>query len=201
MAFFQALCILTGLIFAAKPALDFAEQQLYRWHSQKLWWQRDPSAEPVPGKPFAWVQSRDIGLEDVVLYGERNPASMAHPSLSVYGREPGETDGLFIIEGHRHSHFPQLEKMKIGQSLSLETVSGNIQKYILTEIEILALNQLPRSLEKNDGDRALVLMTGYPFHYLGLPPLRFLAWFKKAPELTFLVGKKLSEPAYLNRSF
>ena len=169
------LLIAACLIVSARPAYRMIKRQYLAMRSAHDWVQwkegRKPSQE---GDPLAWLSAPDAGLSSLVLMGATADNMHKWPSLSRVGFLPEEA-GLKLIQAHRDIHFGNLGKLKEGSLIELETVAGK-KSYRVSETEILDTERSTRRIMESRREDRLVLMTCYPFRYIGPAPQRYLVW-------------------------
>lgn len=83
---------------------------------------------------------------------------------------PGVTDNS-VLSGHRDSVFSQLSRLKIGESLTVETAAGKFT-YKISKFRIVGADD--RTVIVPTKTAVLTLTTCYPFHYIGSAPKRFI---------------------------
>ena len=98
------------------------------------------------------------------------------PCWSTFGAKPDDA-GLKIIQAHRDIHFYRLGKLKKGSALHLETIKGR-KTYEVEYTEILTPAEAEIKIQHAAHRDCLLLMTCYPFRYIGPAPKRYLVWAK-----------------------
>ena len=83
---------------------------------------------------------------------------------------PGEKDNC-VISGHRETAFRQLNKLKIGDSLILQTSAGTFT-YEVSSTRIV--NKDDKTVIVPTEYAALTMTTCYPFNYIGDAPDRYI---------------------------
>jgi sortase A len=105
----------------------------------------------------------------VVEGADKNELRIA-PGHLIQTALPG-TRGNCVIAGHRDTQFRVLQKVKIGEDISVE-IEGRTFVYRVTDRHVVAptdthpLKPTPTS--------SLTLVTCYPFYYVGPAPKRFV---------------------------
>ncbi len=144
-------------------------------------WQRE-LAGTADARPWPWADTRPSARltlraggevhELMVLEGSsgRNLAfGPAHDPGSVM---PGEA-GNSVIEGHRDTHFAVLRGIRLGDSVSVETVRRRRTTFVVTGIEVIDSRRMRIVLDA--GEPRLTLVTCYPFDALAPGgPLRLI---------------------------
>jgi sortase A len=132
-------------------------------------WRREQAGSPG-AQPWPWADTRPVARltfgvggraqEFMVLEGSsgRNLAfGPAHDPASAMPGEPGNS----VIEGHRDTQFAVLREVKLGDTLSLETVDRRNASFIISNIQIVDSRRARIDLR---AERArLTLVTCYPF--------------------------------------
>jgi len=136
---------------------------------------------PKTGQTVARLRIPRLKVNESVFYDaskknlDKGPCWMtgsARPPLSAEDRPEA---GLRVIQAHRDKHFRPLKTIRLGDWIELETAAGT-QGYRVRDIEIM---RAPREEERLAALRqkdALVLLTCYPFRYIGPAPDRYLVW-------------------------
>lgn len=83
---------------------------------------------------------------------------------------PGEKDNC-VISGHRETSFRQLDKLKIGDSLIVQTSAGTFT-YKVSGTRIVHKDD--RTVIVPTKNAVLTLTTCYPFNYIGAAPYRYI---------------------------
>lgn len=126
---------------------------------------------PAIGEQFGTLKIQALDLEAPVYHGDSDMElrnGVAHFAGSTM---PGE-GGNVILSGHKHTYLKNLENIKVGQEVLIETNYGTF-KYKVSEIKIV---------EKTDtkelrtlGRERLTLYTCYPFRMLSGDRERMIA--------------------------
>lgn len=132
-------------------------------------WQRELAGSP-DARPWPWADTRPSARLTIRAGGEahelmilegssgRNLAfGPAHDSASVM---PGEA-GNSVIEGHRDTHFALLRGIRLGDTLSVDTVRRRHTTFVVTSIEVIDSRRVRIALDA--GEPRLTLVTCYPF--------------------------------------
>ncbi len=177
--FLQWLFLLGALVLAARPCLGFAKRAMLQWEARRTWAARERSTVPSSGAPIAWLVGSSGSLDTLVLFDATPHNLSSFPCLSARGALPGR-NGTLIIQGHRDHHFRHIGRLQLGDRVRLETFQDELLTYRVVEREILTIDQLEQRFQGENGFQGLVLITCYPFRYVGPAPERFLVWL--APE-------------------
>jgi sortase A len=122
------------------------------------------------GSALAVLRIPQIQLVVPVLDGA-DRLTLNHAVGRIAGTaRPGES-GNIGIAGHRDSFFRGLEKVKVGESIELQTLKGT-DTYVIDQIKIVT----PESVDvlQAGPKPSLTLVTCYPFHFVGSSPKRFI---------------------------
>ncbi|MGA8203055.1 MAG: class GN sortase [Woeseiaceae bacterium] len=156
------------------------------WLAQELMlraWERarNGSATPAPWPwadtwPIARLSAKSGDVELIVLAGASGRTlafGPGHLSASSLPGEPGNT----VIAGHRDTYFSFLRDLGAGDSIVLETASG--QRHLYKVIGTDVVDSRRGSLMLDTGDPMLSLVTCYPFEAREAGgPLRFVVTAK-----------------------
>ena len=66
-----------------------------------------------------------------------------------------------MIAGHPDTHFNFLKDLAIGESLTVESLDGDLHVYTVVDLEVVDSRRA--SLQLDTEDAVLSLVTGYPF--------------------------------------
>jgi len=185
-AFLRGLCILQaallvcGLAATARPVYHRLKRGWALHQATARWQARDRTSQPelCSGRPIAWLTCRAIALDTPVLFGATGENLLALPCLSERGALPG-ADGTILVQAHRDAQFRDLGRLAPGDVVQLQDFAGRIHVYRAVETEIIAREALEQRFSGHfDG---LVLITCYPFDFLGPAPDRYLVWLRKDP--------------------
>lgn len=116
------------------------------------------------------VEIPDIGLVTPLLAGDDSMSLSAGAGHIPGTAFPGGL-GTVGIAGHRDTHFRQLRRAAVGMDVRLIDRSGTYH-YRITSSEIVAPEQV--SVLDIQATPGLVLITCYPFSYIGKAPKRFV---------------------------
>jgi sortase A len=97
----------------------------------------------------------------------------------VQGTAPLGSRGNAAIAGHRDGFFRALGRIKLGQMLYVETLSGT-RRYRVTETRIVAPADV--SVLAPTARTAITLVTCYPFYFVGPAPRRFIVRAELFPD-------------------
>ena len=167
--------IIASLLILAKPSYHFLKRAYLHHYAQQQWQAWKAVKRPSQtGEPIAWLKSDEVALNELVLRGTDPKILLQTPGLSETWSLP-DNPGLKVILGHRDLHFKNLNALKIGSRLELESVNQS-QTYQVVDIEILTPEKTEQKLKEYQKESRLALVTCYPFQYIGAAPQRYLIW-------------------------
>ena len=146
-----------------KPSLVISEKQ-YSINNSVI-------NRPSIGEEFATLEIPDLNLKEAIYHGDSDMElrkGVGHFSGSTI---PGE-GGNVILSGHKHTYLKELENVKVGQEVLIETNYGTF-KYKVSEIKIVEKTDT-KELKTLDHER-LTLYTCYPFRMLSGDRERMIA--------------------------
>jgi sortase A len=130
-----------------------------------------PAKGSLPATSFPWrLAVPRLGLSVAVIEGasERTLALAAGHILGT--RRPGER-GTIAIAAHRDTFFRPLRAVRLGDLVRIDTPRGRFE-YVVESVRVVPPHDTS-VLRSNDSD-ALVLVTCFPFNFIGAAPNRFL---------------------------
>lgn len=172
-----ALLTVNGLWIPAKAVL--AQYLLERA------WQRTLSGRPgLPPWPWADtfpVARLTVGGRAVLVLADSGGQGLAFGPTHVAGSAAPGTAGTTVISAHRDTHFRDLDAVKPGAAITLQTPDGRTVAYHVTGSRVLATPQL--AILRDGRARRLVLITCWPLDGV-IPgrPERFALYAEAAPE-------------------
>ena len=120
-----------------------------------------------------------VDLDSLVLFGANEENLQQFPCVHVGAAGQEEAT---VIMAHRDYHFSKLEALEIGGELELENAASESARYRISDIEIVATDDLAESIARRRGRGAsLALLTCYPFGWAGPAPQRVLFWAQPLP--------------------
>ncbi len=164
------LCLLTWskIVFARRSATEIVAQS----KSSSA-----PKETPVGAGPGSETPAV-VGRVEIPAIGMVTPLLAGDDSMSLTqgaGHVPGTALpgglGTVGIAGHRDTHFRLLRNVKVGMDVRIVEKSGTYH-YRVTSSEIVTPDQV--SVLDIVSEPGLVLITCYPFHYIGTAPKRFV---------------------------
>lgn len=183
-SWFHVCCLAGVLALWAKPMTHFIQRQQCQWTAERDWNQRPERLASVrPGDPIAWLTCSEARLDTLILFGDRPEYLLNFPCWSR--PDPVTADaGPIVISGHRDSHFRHLNDLELGDRVLLHVVGSPCPTtFVVEHKEILdpeGVDEVISQAREHLHNR-LVLMTCYPFHYVGPAPQRYLVWLQAIP--------------------
>lgn len=157
------------------------------WLAQELMqraWERAAQGSDRPA-PWPWADTwpvarlRALGGDiDLIVLAGGSGRTLAfgpgHLSASAMPGQPGNS----VIAGHRDTHFSFLQRLAVGEALTLETADGRLHLYEVTDIDVVDSGR--SSLLLDTDESILSLVTCYPFDALEPGgPLRYVVTASK----------------------
>jgi sortase A len=137
-------------------------------------WQKTVTAEqPKTHKPWPWadtwpvarLRSESHGVDLIVLAGSHGEALAFGPGLQEFTPEHTDNSQVKILAGHRDTHFKFLQKVSVGDTVSLQNTDGIWHNYRVDEHTIVTVENgkmpIPNAWLHHAG--MVVLATCYPF--------------------------------------
>ena len=157
-------------VWKSHQAEQQAEQQ---WDTLTRTEQQQP-VKPIhrvpKGEAFAKLSIPRLDSHWIVIEGADKSELRLGPGHLIQTALPGSR-GNRVIAGHRDTQFRVLQKVKIGEDISVE-IEGRTFVYRVTDRHVVSptdthpLKPTPTS--------SLTLVTCYPFYYVGPAPKRFV---------------------------
>ncbi len=160
------------------PAKAWVAQELMQraWHRAK---DGDERATPWPWAdtwPVAKLSARAGAVELIVLSGGSGRTLAFGPGHLSGSSMPGEI-GNFVIAGHRDTHFNFLRYLKLGETIVIESTTGQSHLYRIIGMDVV--DSRKGSLLLDTEIPMLSLVTCYPFNTDETGgPLRFVVTAK-----------------------
>jgi sortase A len=133
-------------------------------------WLRERGGSSLEAVPWPWADTRPIAK---LTWGEGGAASTLIVLEGSSGRNlafgpvhdpasvtPGSV-GNSVIEAHRDTHFKILRTASLGDRLSIESVDGNIKRFVVRDVRVVDSRQSRISLHADVA--RITLVTCYPF--------------------------------------
>ncbi|MDK2972718.1 MAG: sortase [Candidatus Sumerlaeota bacterium] len=167
------LVVLAGVLLA-RPAGHAAGRFTAERSAARAWSDvRSGARPPAPGDPVARLRIASAGLDINVLDDATEENLHRLPALSRQGQSATGGD-LKIVLGHRDTHFNALKHVTTGDMVLWDTHMGGA-RYRVASVSVTSPEDVEARLETLRGADRLVLVTCFPFRYLGSAPDRWLA--------------------------
>lgn len=153
------LLVLDALYLPAKALL--AQQLLTRaWENSQL--------SGMASRPWPWADTHALAKlsfprlngHHIVLAGSSGRTLAFAPGHLTGTALPGES-GHIIISAHRDSHFSILEKLQMGDRITLQALNGEVTTYKINQIRVI--DSRYEKLMFTPNIHRLTLITCYPF--------------------------------------
>jgi sortase A len=131
-------------------------------------------------KPWGWADTWPVarlsvprlGVERYVLAGA-DGAGMAFGPGHARGTSLPGAPGNSVIGGHRDTHLAFMQRLRVGDALTVERPDGARVSYRVVAADVLDRREV--WVAKQEGPTRLTLVTCYPFDALGADgPLRYV---------------------------
>jgi len=123
--------------------------------------------------PIAKLKVARLGVSEIVLADNGDHEQLARgPTMLKFG---DTANPVTILAAHRDTHFHFIRDLREGDEVTLQSVSGVMQRYRITRLETVRWNAF--AYPRDPARPQLVLVTCYPFdgtEYGG--PWRRVAW-------------------------
>jgi sortase A len=166
----------SGALMAARSGYFYARGALAQFLLNTAWEKSRRSGRFI--KPWSradtWPVARltihSVGLSEVVLKDATRKSLSLGPAHVPVSAPPG-SNGNIAIAGHRDSFFRNLDRIKKGDIIELESLRS-VRFYKVDAMEITG----PEDTHwvENTQENAITLVTCYPFDYIGPAPKRYV---------------------------
>ena len=161
--------LVVGLSTLAGPVSRRA-QRAWAHHAAAAAWDENLvfSLEPSIDDPVARITIPAVGLDTWVLGGATRDHLHSFPCREQVGRST-------LIMAHRDTDFRPLERLAAGHDIEMQRHDGSRRRYRVLEVLVVEAGQAEELIREQQHSQRLLLLTCYPFRYLGPAPERFLA--------------------------
>ncbi len=161
--------LLSGVWFLFQGGYIHAKAQLAQLLLQQAW--AETSETGKPAKPWPWadtwpvarLQMPRLDISHIVLAGASGESLAFGPGRFLLTTDDPSSDipdSTVFIAGHRDTHFAFLKDVRTGDMLSLQSLDGTRQQFIVDETVIMDTGN---TLALNETENQLLLVTCYPF--------------------------------------
>jgi sortase A len=189
--FMTAALVITGSCMMAHSGYFYTRAVIMQMLLNEAWEKskRTKKIVKVWGLADTWpvgkLSIKSIGLSKVLLKDADKESLAIGPAHIAASAWPG-SDGNIAIAGHRDSFFSDLEGVRRGEVVELESMSS-VQYFTVTDIQIADPGDIQWA--ENAADNVITLITCYPFHYVGPAPKRYVVRGKSFNPNNSGVGK------------
>ncbi|MDF7825792.1 sortase [Pontiellaceae bacterium B12227] len=157
-----------GLAISARPAASRVKRGWIHWSASRVWnaCRQNPGGGGA-GEPCGWLKIPTIGIQQLVLEGAAKDRLALYPCAERVGRSR-------LIMAHRDTHFMGLGKVRVGDPIQLEQRGGAMQLFECEAVYVVEKEEARALIEKFSAKDRLLLLTCYPFRYIGPAPKRFI---------------------------
>ena len=145
-----------------------------------------PTLPPIhlaSGDPVHWLRLPEQHFDGLVILEDTSANLHRHVCLAQ--------ESPRVILGHRDTHFQELKHLEVNDTIELQNPDGTWHSYKVTEIEVLPAEDVDQRINEHRDPQSLLLMTCYPFHYIGPAPDRFVVWTHPVSSQTSEVAKAI----------
>lgn len=125
---------------------------------------------PKLGSAIGKLIISSISLEQPIIHGDDDDELSKGVGHDAGTTLPGEK-GNVVLDGHRDTIFGNLGKIKIGDSITIETSYGTFN-YKVAKTRIVKSDD--RTVIVRTDKEMLTIYTCYPFNYIGAAPQRYV---------------------------
>ena len=157
---------LVGLSLTGKAAYIHAKAGLAKYLLRSSWQETMEKGDAV--KPWAWADTWPVArmivpeheIDLVVLEGDSGNVLAFGPGHMTLSSLPGQP-GNSIISGHRDTSFRFLERVRVGDRITMQTREGSMVPFKVVATQIIDAAVLDMNIETDIP--LLTLVTCYPF--------------------------------------
>jgi sortase A len=157
---------LVGLSLTGKAAYIHAKAGLAKYLLRSSWQETMEKGDAV--KPWAWADTWPVArmivpeheIDLVVLEGDSGNVLAFGPGHMTLSSLPGQP-GNSIISGHRDTSFRFLERVRVGDRITVQTKEGSMVPFKVIATQIIDAAVLDMNIETDIP--LLTLVTCYPF--------------------------------------
>lgn len=169
-----------GAAVSAKPMYHWTRWKVKEIRGARVWDEWRNADTPAAGgiTPAFWLDIPDIDIHSLVILNPDMDNLLKYPCF-LNLEKGGGAGRLGVIMAHRDMHFRKLAHIQVNDVISLERKDRRVERYKVVDTEIVASEKARPRLQEKSREDWLVLMTCYPFKYVGPAPERFLVWARR----------------------
>lgn len=157
---------LAGLSLAGKATYIHAKAGLAKYLLRASW--QETMAKGHNAKPWPWADTWPVArlivpkheIDLVVLEGDSGNVLAFGPGHMTLSSLPGQP-GNSVISGHRDTSFRFLERLNVGDRITMQTREGSMVPFKVVATRIIDVAVLDMNVEADEP--LLTLVTCYPF--------------------------------------
>lgn len=139
------------------------------WNAQRIRdYEESLKADSAP--PLGILTIETLGIQ-VPVYNGTSDFVLNRGAGRIKGMGRMHGDGNLAISGHRDGIFRGLKDIQQGDDILVQTPQG-VETYAVAHIDIVPKEEV--SVLKRFNEKALTLVTCYPFYFVGHAPKRFI---------------------------
>ena len=127
-------------------------------------------ADENPDMPAGIMSIPSVDIKLPIFDGTEE-VNLTRGAGIIEGTAPLEADGNTGLAAHRDGYFRSLKDVAVGDRIIVETMSG-VDNYRINEL--LIVDPIDTYVLDPTDDKALTLVTCYPFYFTGSAPQRFI---------------------------
>ncbi len=159
---------LFGLAILARPLAGHVKRFCLHQLAKHRWEEiRSQPAACKPGSPMGWLTIDDAAIDTLVLNKITGEQLNRFPCGEPINRAT-------LIIAHRDTHFRGLNNVRPGSRIELERPGGDQTSYQIVDRIITEAQQTEELIRQLAAPGRLLLLTCYPFRYIGPAPQRIL---------------------------
>jgi len=172
-------CLILGLLLIGHSGFTYGKAALSQVLLQQAW--ADTLAGKTQARPWPWadtwpvakIEAPRLAKSNIVLQQAGGEALAFGPALLHEGAQPG-IGAQTLIAAHKNTHFSWVQDLKPGDTLLVQTTTGEQIEYRVTGMEVVRFDT--SGIETDSTQNRLALITCYPFDAGFNGPLRYIVW-------------------------
>lgn len=162
------ILVASGLLF--NGSYIHAKAQLAQYLILSAW--DESTTENNTVKPWSWADTWPVArltmathkIDQIVLAGTTGESLAFGPGYMFLSAAPTEK-GNTILAAHRDTHFSFLEKVKVGEKISVTSIKNKTREYEIQDMRIVDKADV-EWVNTGNNPYQLTLVTCYPFNAL-----------------------------------